>query len=65
MKLLRVGDPGNEKVAVVDKKGIHRDISKILKDLNPETINFQNLNKLFFFVSLEKKISFALPTKLT
>jgi len=46
MKLLRVGDPGNEKVAVVDKKGIHRDISKILKDLNPETINFQNLNKL-------------------
>ena len=35
MKLLRVGQKGKEKPAVLDKNGKIRDISSHIKDLNP------------------------------
>ena len=46
MKLLRVGDFGHEKVAALDANNIMRDLSSHIEDLNPETINFDNLKKL-------------------
>ena len=46
MKLLRVGDLGQEKVAALDDNNIMRDLSSHIEDLNPETINFDNLKKL-------------------
>ena len=36
MKLLRVGQKGKEKPAVLDKDGKIRDISSHVKDLNPD-----------------------------
>ena len=46
MKLLRVGQKGNEKPAALDKGGKIRDISSLAKDLNPEYLNFNTLSKL-------------------
>jgi len=46
MKLLRVGDKGKEKPAVLDENGKIRDISSHIKDLNSDTINFETLEKL-------------------
>jgi len=46
MKLLRVGNKGTEKPAVLDKKGKIRDISSHIKDLNPNYLNFENILKL-------------------
>ena len=46
MKLLRVGVKGKEKPAVLDKKGKIRDISSHIKDLNPDSLNFEKINKL-------------------
>ena len=46
MKLLRLGNIGQEIPAVIDKNGKYRNLSSHLKDLNPETINFKNLEKL-------------------
>ena len=46
MKLLRVGDFGKETVAALDVNGKIRDLSKHIQDLNPDTINFENLKKL-------------------
>ena len=46
MKLLRVGQNGNERPAVLDKNGKFRDISSQVKDLNPDHINFDTINKL-------------------
>ena len=46
MKLLRLGNVGQEIPAVIDKNGKYRNLSPHLKDLNPETINFKNLEKL-------------------
>ena len=46
MKLLRLGNPGNEIPATLDKNGKYRNLSSHIKDLNPETINFENLEKL-------------------
>ena len=46
MKLLRLGTPDKEIPAVLDKNGKFRDISSCIKDLNPETINFETLQKL-------------------
>ena len=41
MKLLRVGNKGKEKPALLDNKGKIRDISSYIKDLNPENLNFK------------------------
>ena len=46
MKLLRLGVRGYEKVAALDKNNKFRDLSKFIKDLNPDTINFDLLEIL-------------------
>jgi|TARA_B110000914_G_C15454738_1_gene442772 2-keto-4-pentenoate hydratase/2-oxohepta-3-ene-1,7-dioic acid hydratase in catechol pathway len=46
MKLLRVGQKGKEKPAVLDKEGKIRDISSHVSDLNPESVNFETISKL-------------------
>ena len=46
MKLLRVGNKGTEKPALLDKNGKIRDISSHIKDLNPDNLNFENILKL-------------------
>ena len=46
MKLLRVGTKGKEKPAALDKDGKIRDISTHIRDLEPETLNFQKIDKL-------------------
>ena len=46
MKLLRIGSNGNEKPAALDKNGKIRDISSILSDLEPHTLNFKNISRL-------------------
>ena len=46
MKLLRVGQKGSEKPAVLDKDGKIRDISSHIKDLNPDHLNFETISKL-------------------
>ena len=55
MKLLRVGEFKNEIPAILDENDKIRNISSYLNDLNPQSLNFDNLNKI-------KKIDFeALP----
>ena len=46
MKLLRIGSNGNEKPAALDKNRKIRDISSILSDLEPRTLNFKNISRL-------------------
>ena len=46
MKLLRVGQRGSEKPAIMDKDGKIRDISSHVKDLNPDHLNFETFAKL-------------------
>ena len=46
MKLLRLGNVGQEVPAAIDKNGKFRNLSSHLKDLNPKTINFENLERL-------------------
>ena len=46
MKLLRVGDPGQEKVAALDQKNKIRDLSGYIKDLTPQTLIFDTLDKI-------------------
>lgn len=46
MKLLRVGELGKEKPAVLDKNGKIRDLSQHISDLNSQTLNFELIEKL-------------------
>ena len=46
MKLLRVGNLGSEKPALVDNDDKYRDLSSIIKDFNPDTLNFETLEKI-------------------
>ena len=46
MKLLRLGNVGQEIPAAIDKNGKYRNLSFHIKDFTPETINFENLDKL-------------------
>ena len=46
MKLLRVGKLGSEIVAALDGNNVIRDLSDHIKDLNPQTVNEETLNKL-------------------
>ena len=46
MKLLRVGKLGSEIVAALDGNNVIRDLSDHIKDLNPQTINEETLNRL-------------------
>ena len=51
MKLLRVGEFKNEIPAILDENNKIRNISSYLNDLNPQSLNFDTLNKI-------KKIDF-------
>ena len=46
MKLLRVGEKGKEKPAILDADGKIRDISSHINDLNPENLNFEIMSKI-------------------
>ena len=46
MKLCRVGAVGNEKPALIDSNNNYKDLSSIIKDLNPDTLNFETLEKI-------------------
>ena len=46
MKLLRVGEYGNEVPAIFDDKNKIRNLSSILKDFNPDNLNFKTLNRI-------------------
>ena len=46
MKLLRVGQKGNEKPAIIDNNGQIKDLSSIIQDFNPDNLNFETIKKL-------------------
>ena len=46
MKLLRVGDKGKEVPAIVDNENNYRDLSSLVDDLKPSTLNFEILKKI-------------------
>ena len=46
MKLCRIGNIGNEKPALIDNENNYRDLSGIIKDFDPSTLNFNTLKKI-------------------
>ena len=46
MKLSRIGNIGQEKPVLIDKDGNYRDLSRIIKDFDPSTLNFNTLKKI-------------------
>ena len=46
MKFLRVGERANEIPAILDDKNNIRNLSNFFKDLTPENLNFENLDKI-------------------
>ena len=46
MKFLRIGKVGQEIPVALDKDGKYRNLSSVIKDLNPENINFETLNRI-------------------
>ena len=46
MKLLRVGEKGKEIPAIVDNENNYRDLSSLVDDLKPSTLNFEILKKI-------------------
>ena len=46
MKLCRIGKKGKEKPALIDEQNNYRDLSEIIEDFNPSTLNFDILEKL-------------------
>tara|TARA_B100001121_G_C18609376_1_gene583594 strand:- start:240 stop:1088 length:849 start_codon:yes stop_codon:yes gene_type:complete len=46
MKLLRIGNLGSEKPALIDNENKYRDLSSIIKDFDPDTLNFETLEKI-------------------
>ena len=52
MKFLRIGKAGQEIPVALDKDGKYRNLSSVIKDLNPESINFKTLNNLCFLFIL-------------
>ena len=46
MKLCRVGNVGEEKPALIDKDNNFRDLSSLIEDFNPDTLNFDYLDKI-------------------
>jgi len=63
MILLRCGNKGREKPAALDKNGKIRDLSTIVKDFDPENINFNTLNKLKK-INLEIMPEISEPTRI-
>ena len=58
MKFLRVGKPGREKPACLDRNGEIRDLSLYIRDFDSNTLNLNVLNKV---KNLFKKKQFLLP----
>jgi len=46
MKLLRLGETGSEKPALIDNENKYRDLSSLIEDLNPHSLNFETLEKI-------------------
>ena len=46
MKLCRIGNVGDEKPALIDNENNYRDLSLIINDFNPETLNFNTIEKI-------------------
>jgi len=46
MKLVRYGNPGQEKPGLIDTQGVLRDLSKAVKDLGPEQLSDEALAKI-------------------
>ena len=46
MKFLRIGSLNQEKPAIMDKDGVVRDLSSVISDLNPTTINQNTIEKI-------------------
>ena len=46
MKLLRIGEIGKEKPAIIDNDNNYKDLSSIVIDFNPDTLNFKTLEKI-------------------
>ena len=46
MKLIRLGAIGEEKPAIIDNKNNYRDLSSIVEDFNPDTLNFEIIEKI-------------------
>ena len=46
MKLLRVGNIGSEKPALIDSQNNFRDLTSVIDDLNPDNLNFGTLEKI-------------------
>ena len=46
MKLCRIGDVGNEKPALIDNENNYRDLSSIVDDFDPGTLNFDTIEKI-------------------
>ena len=46
MKLLRVGEKGKERPAIIDRNGVIRDVSSLVADFSPETISLTLLETL-------------------
>ena len=46
MKLLRIGEKGKEKPAILDKNNKIRDLSSYILDLNPNYLNFETFSKI-------------------
>ena len=46
MKFLRIGKVGQEIPVALDNEGKYRNLSSVIKDLNPESINFETLDKI-------------------
>ncbi len=46
MKLCRYGNPGQEKPGMIDSAGKLRDLSKVVKDIDPDALSPESLKKL-------------------
>ena len=46
MKFLRLGSKGKEIPTIVDKQNNFRDLSSIIEDFKPETLNFNTIQKI-------------------
>ena len=46
MKFLRIGSLNQEKPAIIDKVGVIRDLSSIISDFNPNTVNQNTIEKI-------------------
>jgi 2-keto-4-pentenoate hydratase/2-oxohepta-3-ene-1,7-dioic acid hydratase in catechol pathway len=46
MKLCRIGKLGEEKPAIIDNNNDYKDLSSLINDFNPDTLNFETIEKI-------------------